>query len=210
MRLNPRWIDKLVRASLLFQAFFTVGILVAIVLIVFVRGIPHINAEFIFSYPEDMGRHWWYFPSIVVCFLALLSIAFAAAASARPSSLPVPKGNAHPRDPFRVESLAGIPRSYTVFRPSFRHQAADGLVAHLGHADHHDHGVAYHHPNKRRGHQAVPVTRMVSFSLRTKWETVTRVVLPGCAGHMTGIMLMWARCQRDGRRHLHHGQLAPA
>ena len=78
MRINPRIINRLVRMGLNIQAFFTVGILIIIVAIIFFKGFPHTNFAFIFSFPEDMGRHGGIFPSIVGTIqLALLSILFA-------------------------------------------------------------------------------------------------------------------------------------
>jgi hypothetical protein len=45
-----------VRAALLFQALFTVSILVFIVFIVFVKGAANITPEFIFSFLPLSGR----------------------------------------------------------------------------------------------------------------------------------------------------------
>lgn len=113
MRLPPRITDKAMRFAFSAQALFTVGILIAIVLIIFVKGFPYVTTEFIFSYPEDMGRLGGIFPSIVgTLFLGLLSIAFAT---------PLGIGTAiylteYTREStltriirFGVESLAGIP-----------------------------------------------------------------------------------------------------
>ncbi len=61
MRINPRFTDKLVKIGLNCQAFFTVAILVAIVAIIFFKGSPHLNLEFIFSSPVDMGSAWRHF-----------------------------------------------------------------------------------------------------------------------------------------------------
>jgi phosphate transport system permease protein len=202
VRLNPRWVDKLVRASLLFQAFFTVAILVAIVLIVFVRGIPHINAEFIFSYPEDMGRHGGIFPSIVgTVFLALLSIAFAT---------PLGVGTAiflteYTKEStltrvirFGVESLAGIPSIiyglfgfiFFVIKLKLGWSLISGTLTIM---------IMVLPTIIRTSEEAIKAVprnlRMVSFSLgATKWETVTKVVLPSAAsGILTGIMLSVGR-----------------
>ena len=48
MRISPRFVDKIVKIGLNFQAFFTVGILVAIVAVIFFKGSPYLNMEFIF------------------------------------------------------------------------------------------------------------------------------------------------------------------
>ena len=75
MRINPRLVDRIARYGFNLQAYFTVTILVVIVAIIFVKGFPHFSLEFIFSYPEDMGRHGGIFPSIVgTILLSLLSI----------------------------------------------------------------------------------------------------------------------------------------
>jgi phosphate transport system permease protein len=113
MRINPRIIDKLMRAGARFLALFTVTILILIVFVIFVKGFSHVTLEFIFSYPEDMGRLGGIFPSIVgTVFLGLLSIVFAT---------PLGVGTAiflteYTREStftrvirFGVESLAGIP-----------------------------------------------------------------------------------------------------
>lgn len=78
MRINPRLTDKVMRGLLRFQALFTVGILILIIFIIFAKGFSHITPEFIFTYPEDMGRLGGIFPSVVgTIFLGLLSIIFA-------------------------------------------------------------------------------------------------------------------------------------
>jgi len=78
MRINPKFVDKFVKVSLNLQAFFTVGILVVIVLIIFFKGIKHFNLEFLLTFPEDMGRHGGIFPAIVgTILLVLLSLIFA-------------------------------------------------------------------------------------------------------------------------------------
>ena len=78
MRINPRVANRLVTAGLTFQALFTVSFLILIIVIIFVKGFSNVTTEFIFSYPEDMGRHGGIFPSIIsTIFLCLLSIAFA-------------------------------------------------------------------------------------------------------------------------------------
>jgi len=113
MRINPRIINRLVRMGLNVQAFFTVGILIIIVAIIFFKGFPHMSFAFIFSFPEDMGREGGIFPAIVGTIqLALLSILFAT---------PLGLGTAiflteYTRESlftklirFGVESLAGIP-----------------------------------------------------------------------------------------------------
>ncbi|MCX5899805.1 MAG: hypothetical protein NTX06_03555 [Proteobacteria bacterium] len=55
MRINPRLIDKLVSHTLNLQAYFTVGILVVIVCIIFIKGVSNCSLPFMLTYPEDMG-----------------------------------------------------------------------------------------------------------------------------------------------------------
>ncbi len=202
MRINPRFTDKLVRFGLLFQALFTVSILVFIVLIVFIKGAANITPEFIFSYPEDMGRHGGIFPSIVsTAFLALLSIAFAT---------PLGVGTAiylteYTREStvtriirFGVESLAGIPSIiyglfgfiFFVIRLKLGWSLLSGTLTIM---------IMVLPTIIRTAEEAIKAVprnlRMVSFSLgATKWETVTKVVLPSAApGILTGIMLSIGR-----------------
>lgn len=43
MKIDQRFTDKFVKISLNFQAYFTVGILLIIVFIIFLKGIKHFN-----------------------------------------------------------------------------------------------------------------------------------------------------------------------
>jgi phosphate transport system permease protein len=202
MRLNPRLVDRLARYGFSFQAYFTVTILVVIVAIIFVKGFPHFNLEFIFAGPEDMGRHGGIFPSVIgTILLALLSILFAT---------PLGVGTAiflteYTRESvftriirFGVESLAGIPSIlYGLFGFIFfviKLRMGWSLLA----------GVLTLTimilptiiRTSEEAIKAVPVNlRMVSYSLSaTKWETVRKVVLPSAIpGILTGIMLSIGR-----------------
>lgn len=113
MRIDQRFTDKFVKISLNLQAFFTVGILLIIIFIIFIKGIKHFNLEFLLTFPEDMGRHGGIFPSIVgTILLVILSLLFAT---------PLGIGTAiflteYTKESkltkiirFGVESLAGIP-----------------------------------------------------------------------------------------------------
>lgn len=202
MRINPRITDKLARIVLNTQAFFTVGILVIIILIIVLKGAPHINLEFILSAPEDMGRHGGIFFTIIgTVFLVFLSILLAT---------PLGVGTAiflieYTKESrftkiirFGVESLAGIPSIlYGLFGFIFfviKLRMGWSLLA----------GVLTMAimilptiiRTSEEAIKAVPRNlRIVSYSLSaTKWETVTKVVLPSAApGILTGIMLSIGR-----------------
>jgi phosphate transport system permease protein len=202
MRINPRHTDKLMSLGLSLQALFTVGILVLIIAIIFVKGARHVTPEFVFTYPEDMGRIGGIFPSIVsTIFLGLLSIAFAT---------PLGVGTAiflteYTRESaftrairFGVESLAGIPSIiYGLFgfiffvinlRMGWSLLSGTLTVAIMV--------LPTIIRTSEEAIKAVPKNlRMVSFSLgATKWETVTRVIIPSAApGILTGIMLSIGR-----------------
>ncbi|MCX5817065.1 MAG: phosphate ABC transporter permease PstA [Proteobacteria bacterium] len=202
MRINPRIVDRVVKVGLTSQAFFTVGILVAIIAVIFFKGFPNINMEFIFSFPEDMGRHGGIFPSIVgTILIALLSILLAT---------PLGVGTAiylteYTKESrltkivrFGVESLAGIPSIlYGLFGFIFfviKLKMGWSLLA----------GVLTLTimilptiiRTSEEAIKAVPRNlRIVSYSLSaTKWETVAKVVLPSAfPGILTGIMLSVGR-----------------
>jgi phosphate transport system permease protein len=184
------------------QAFFTVGILIIIVAIIFFKGFPHMSFAFIFSFPEDMGREGGIFPSIVGTIqLALLSILFAT---------PLGLGTAiflteYTRESlftklirFGVESLAGIPSIlYGLFGFIFfviKLKMGWSLLA----------GVLTMTimilptiiRTSEEAIRAVPrQLRIVSYSLSaSKWETIKKVVLPAAMpGILTGIMLSIGR-----------------
>jgi phosphate transport system permease protein len=202
MRINPRYIDKVMRGGLTFQALFTVGILVLIVVVIFIKGFSYVTMEFIFSNPEDMGRLGGIFPSIAgTIFLGLLSIAFAT---------PLGIGTAiflteYTKESlltrvirFGVESLAGIPSIiyglfgfiFFVIKLKMGWSLLSGTLTVA---------IMVLPTIIRTSEEAIKSVpknlKMVSFSLgATKWETVTRVILPSAApGILTGIMLSIGR-----------------
>ncbi len=203
MRINPRFINRFVRMGLNVQAYFTVGILIIIVAIIFFKGFPHVNFAFIFSFPEDMGREGGIFPSIVGTIqLALLSILLAT---------PLGLGTAvflteYTKESlftkfirFGVESLAGIPSIlYGLFGFIFfviKLKMGWSLLA----------GVLTMTimilptiiRTSEEAIRSVPASyRDVSFAAgATAWQTVTRVVLPvAIPGIMTGVVLSIGRC----------------
>lgn len=202
MRLPPRFVNNAVALLLDLVALFTVGILVVIVCIIFVKGIPHLNLDFIFTYPEDMGRHGGVFPSIIgTIFLVVLSILFAT---------PLGLGTAiylteYTKEStltkiirFGVESLAGIPSIiyglfgfiFFVTKLKMGWSLISGALTLT---------IMILPTIIRTSEEAIKAVprqlRIVSHSLgATKWETTLKVVLPGAApGIVTGIMLSIGR-----------------
>lgn len=202
MRINPKITDNIARIGLNFQAFFTVSILVVIVAIICVKGFPHVNLEFIFSSPEDMGRHGGIFSTIVgTLLLVILSILLAT---------PLGVGTAiflteYTKEStvtkiirFGVESLAGIPSIlyglfgfiFFVIKLKMGWSILSGVFTIT---------IMILPTIIRTSEEAIKAVprnfRLVSYSLSaTKWETVTKVVIPSAApGILTGIMLSVGR-----------------
>ena len=202
MRINPRLTDSFVRYFLNAQAMFTVGILIIIIFIIFIKGIGSCSLSFMLTYPEDMGRHGGIFPAVIgTLFLVVLSILFAT---------PLGLGTAiylteYTKESrlttiirFGVESLAGIPSIiYGLFGFIF-------FVIKLGMgwsllAGSLTLTIMILPTIIRTSEEAIKAVprnlRMVSYSLgATKWETTVKVVLPSAApGILTGIMLSIGR-----------------
>jgi phosphate transport system permease protein len=202
VRIKPRLVDKIVRICLNFQAFFTVGILVVIVAIIFFKGAPHISLGFIFSSPEDMGRHGGIFSTIIgTVLLVLLSIFFAT---------PLGVGTAiflteYTKESiftkmirFGVESLAGIPSIlyglfgfiFFVIKLKMGWSVLSGVLTIT---------IMILPTIIRTSEEAIKAVprnlRIVSYSLSaTRWETVKKVVIPSAVpGILTGIMLSVGR-----------------
>jgi len=206
MKIDQRFTDKFVKISLNFQAYFTVGILLIIVFIIFLKGIKHFNLEFLLTFPEDMGRHGGIFPSIVgTILLVLLSLLIAT---------PLGVGTAiflteYTRETkftkiirFGVESLAGIPSIiYGLFGFIFfviKLKMGWSLLA--GALTLTIMILPTIIRTSEEAIKAVPKNfRMVSYSLgATKWETTTKVVIPSAApGILTGIMLSVGRAMGE-------------
>lgn len=202
MRIKPRLVDKIVRLFFNFQAFFTVGILVVIVAVIFFKGAPHISLGFIFSSPEDMGRHGGIFSTIIgTVLLVLLSIFLAT---------PLGVGTAiflteYTKESiftkfirFGVESLAGIPSIlyglfgfiFFVIKLKMGWSVLSGMLTIT---------IMILPTIIRTSEEAIKAVprnlRIVSYSLSaTRWETVKKVVIPSAVpGILTGIMLSVGR-----------------
>lgn len=202
MRINPRLINKLMTGALTFQAAFAVTILIAIVLVIFVKGAPHVSAGFVFSYPEDMGRHGGIFPSIVsTIFLGLFSLICATPLGVGTAIFLTEytkESNFTRIIRFGVESLAGIPSIiyglfgfiFFVIKLGMGWSLLSGTLTIT---------IMVLPTIIRTSEEAIKAVpknlRMVSFSLgATKWETVTKVVIPSATpGILTGIMLSIGR-----------------
>jgi len=202
MRINPKKVNRFMQIILNGQAFFTVGILIVIVAIILVKGIGNINLEFLFSFPEDMGRHGGIYPTIIgTIMLVILSILFAT---------PLGVGTAiflteYTKESiltkiirFGVESLAGIPSIlyglfgfiFFVIKLKMGWSILSGVLTIT---------IMILPTIIRTSEEAIKAVpknvRIVSYSLgATKWETVTKVVLPSATpGILTGIMLSVGR-----------------
>ena len=202
MRINPRLIDRIVRVSLHAQTYFTVAILIVIVLIIFFKGISDLSIEFIFSYPEDMGRHGGIFPAIVgTLFLVVLSIVFATPLGVGTAILLTEytkEARLTKIIRFGVESLAGIPSIiYGLFGFIFFVNVLQmGWSLLAGALTMTIMILPTIIRTSEEAIKSVPKNlRMVSYSLgATRWETTTKVVLTSAApGILTGIMLSVGR-----------------
>jgi phosphate transport system permease protein len=202
VRIKPRLVDKIVRVCLNLQALFTVGILIVIVAIIFIKGAPHISLGFIFSSPEDMGRHGGIFSTIIgTVLLVLLSIFLAT---------PLGVGTAiflteYTKESvftkiirFGVESLAGIPSIlyglfgfiFFVIKLKMGWSVLSGVLTIT---------IMILPTIIRTSEEAIKAVprnlRIVSYSLSaTRWETVKKVVIPSAiSGILTGVMLSVGR-----------------
>ncbi len=202
MRISPRWTDKAATLGIRIQAFTAFAILVAIFIVIFLKGAPNLNFEFIFSSPQDMGRQGGIFPTIVgTILLVILSILLAA---------PLGLGTAiflteYTKESFftkiirfGVESLAGIPSIiyglfgfiFFVIKLHMGWSVLSGVLTMT---------IMLLPTVIRTSEEAIKSVprnlRLVSYSLSaTRWETVTKVVLPSAIpGILTGIMLSVGR-----------------
>ena len=202
MRINPRITDTAVKIGLNGQAFFTVAILVVIVGLIFVKGFPYVNLEFIFSSPEDMGRHGGIFSAIIgtilLCFLSILFATPLGVGTAIFLTEYTKESIMTKMIRFGVESLAGIPSIlyglfgfiFFVIKLKMGWSVLAGTLTLT---------IMILPTIIRTSEEAIKSVprnlRIVSFSLSaTRWETVTKVVLPSAApGILTGIMLSVGR-----------------
>lgn len=198
MRIPPKYTQMLAVTILGAATAFTVVVLVFIIVFVLSKGLPGINAEFLFSAPKDMGRAGGIFPTLVgTVLLPLLAIAIA---------LPLGVGTAvylteYTRETwltrvlrFGTDCLAGIPSIifglfgfifFVVMLKMGWCLLSGGLTLAIM-------VLPTIIRTSEEAIRAVPNSyREVSFSLgATRWETVLKVVLPNALpGIVTGVML---------------------
>jgi phosphate transport system permease protein len=200
--MKPKLGQALAVAVLGGATLLTLLVLVLIVAFVLDRGLPALSLEFLFAKPRDMGRSGGILPTIVGTFLLpLMAIAIA---------LPLGAGTAiylseYTRETrltrairFGTDCLAGIPSIlFGLFGFIFFVTTlglgwsilSGGLTLAIM-------VLPTIIRTSEEAIRAVPKSwREVSFSLgATRWETVTKVVLPGALpGIVTGVMLSIGR-----------------
>lgn len=202
MTIGAKKTDSIAKIAFYTNAIFTVTILFAIIAVVVTRGVPHINADFILSQPEDMGRGGGIFPTVVsTAILAVFSLVLATPLGVGTAIFLTEytkKLSVIKIVRFGVESLAGIPSIiyglfgfiFFVIKLKMGWSALAGILT----------MTIMILPTIIRTTEeailAVPKNlRIVSYSLgATKWETIKKVVLPSAApGILTGIMLSLGR-----------------
>jgi phosphate transport system permease protein len=172
--MHPRLEQRLVRAVLWTMTALTIAVLVFIVVFVLRKGLPALNLDFLLQNPSDMGKKGGIFSTIAATVAVTRIIRFGA------------------------ECLAGIPSiifglfGFILFvtKLGFGWSILSGGLT-----------LAFMVLPTiiRTSEEAIkgvpPVFRTVSFSLGgTKWQTVTRVVLPSALpGVMTGVILSVGR-----------------
>lgn len=198
MRIPPKYTQALAVTILGAATALTVVVLLFIIIFVLGKGLPGIDAEFLFSAPKDMGRAGGIFPTLVgTILLPLLAIAIA---------LPLGVGTAvylteYTRETrltrilrFGTDCLAGIPSIifglfgfifFVVMLKMGWCLLSGGLTLAIM-------VLPTIIRTSEEAIRAVPKAyREVSFSLgATRWETVLKVVLPNALpGIVTGVML---------------------
>ncbi len=202
MRIPPRITQAIAVTVLGTATFLTVVILVFIIAFVLTKGLPYVNAEFLFSAPKDMGRAGGIFTTLVgTVLLPLVAVAIA---------LPLGVGTAvylseYTRETrltralrFGTDCLAGIPSIifglfgfifFVVMLKMGWCLLSGGLTLAIM-------VLPTIIRTSEEAIRAVPNSyREVSFSLgATRWETVLKVVLPNALpGIVTGMMLAIGR-----------------
>ena len=203
MRVPPKYTQAMAVALLGGATLLTLVVLVFIIAFVLTKGLPTVNASFLFTVPRDMGRAGGILPTLIgTVLLPLLALVIA---------LPLGVGTAvylteYTRASrvtrmlsFGADCLAGIPSIIFglfgfIFFVVMMHMGwcllAGGLTL----------AIMILPTIIRTSEEAIRAVpnayREVSFSLgATRWETVLKVVLPNALpGIVTGIMLGIARC----------------
>jgi len=79
VRLSPQLVERLVKTLLWAFTGFTLLILIFIIVDISVKGLPQVTPMFLFSEPQDMGRHGGIFSTVVAtAYITLLAILMAS------------------------------------------------------------------------------------------------------------------------------------
>jgi phosphate transport system permease protein len=201
-RLGPRLEEKAARTGLWALTLITVGVLLFIIFYILRRGLPVLNLEFLTTNPMDMGKSGGIFSTVVgTVALSVLAIVIAAPLGVGTAIYLTEYTWGGPLTRiirFGAECLAGIPSiifglfGFILFVTKLKFGwsiLSGGLTL----------AFMLLPTIIRTSEEAIksvpPAYRLVSFSLgSTKWQTVTRVVLPSALpGIVTGIVLSLGR-----------------
>jgi len=201
-RLGPRLEEKAARIGLWALTLITVGVLVFIIVFILRKGLPVLSLEFLTANPVDMGKSGGIFSTVVgTVALSALAIVIAAPLGVGTAIFLTEYtwgGPATRVIRFGAECLAGIPSiifglfGFILFVTKLKFGwsiLSGGLTL----------AFMLLPTIIRTSEEAIksvpPAYRQVSFSLgSTKWQTVTRVVLPSALpGIATGIVLSLGR-----------------
>jgi phosphate transport system permease protein len=201
-RIGPRVEQKVAQAGLWTMTLVTVGVLLFIIFFILRRGLPVLSLEFLTTNPADMGKSGGIFSTIVgtvaLSFMAILIAAPLGVGTAIYLTEYTWGGPLTRVIRFGAECLAGIPSiifglfGFILFVTKLKFGwsiLSGGLTM----------AFMLLPTIIRTSEEAIksvpPAYRTVSFSLgSTKWQTVTRVVLPSALpGIVTGIVLSVGR-----------------
>ncbi len=202
MKLDPRTSQGIARVVLWTLTIITVAILVYIIAFVLRKGIPALSWEFLSKNPVDMGKEGGIFPTIIGTVVLTAGAILIATPLGVGTAIYLTEytweGPLTRIIRFGAECLAGIPSiifglfGFILFvtKLKFGWSILSGSLT-----------LAFMILPTiiRTSEEAIksvpPVYRTVSFSLgSTKWQTVTRVVLPSALpGIVTGIILSVGR-----------------
>jgi len=201
-RLGPRVEQKVAQTTLWVMTLVTVGVLLFIIFFILRRGLPVLSLEFLTTNPADMGKAGGIFSTIVgMAALTALAILIAAPLGVGTAIYLTEYTWGGPVTRvirFGAECLAGIPSiifglfGFILFVTKLKFGwsiLSGGLTL----------AFMLLPTIIRTSEEAIksvpPAYRTVSFSLgSTKWQTVTRVVLPSALpGIVTGIVLSVGR-----------------
>jgi phosphate transport system permease protein len=202
MRINPRAEQAVVRAALWTLTVITIAILVYIIVFVLRKGLPALSWDFLSKNPADMGKSGGIFSTIVGTIALTAGAIIIAAPLGVGTAIYLTEytweGPVTRIIRFGAECLAGIPSiifglfGFILFvtKLKFGWSILSGSLT-----------LAFMllptiiRTSEEALKSVPPVYRTVSFSLGgTKWQTVTRVVLPSALpGIMTGVVLSIGR-----------------